>query len=692
MPIRITGMNSGLDTESIISELVKAQKTKVDTVKKKQTIAGWKQDAWKELNTKIYKLFQNTLGSMRFSTDYSKKITDVSNSSIASVISSDDAMNATQKLKVNHLAQTGYMTGAEISRADGGDVTKDTKLTDLGIAAGSAITVSTNGKATDIQISENTTIQSLVGELKNAGVEANFDEKYKRLHIAASKSGEKNDFSITASNTSGTNALDKLGILSYDSAAIEEYKKYANMDAAQKQEAINADVSKRLQSYITQRESLLKTKEQQEKAIEDSKLAFEKEYNNEDIETALADKDTLQKSIDDLKAELENSASTLTEDEKKEKQETLTKLQGKMSALENYDAQKKALDATKNSIGDVVSYLDINDDDPGNVVITAGVKLTSEVETAWEDKINEAKDIVKKAADAEAAGGKLTGSDVKRTLGQDAEIELNGVTYKGDSNTFEVNGLTITALQESNEEVTLTTRRDTEGVYNKIKSFLKEYNALINEMDKLYNAESTKDYEPLTDDEKKELSDSEVEKWEEKIKGSILRRDSNLSTISNAMKTIMLQGATVNGKQMYLADFGIETLGYFGAAENERNAYHINGDEDDVSVSSKTNDLKAAIAADPDAVIGFFSQLSQNLYSELSKQSSSVEGVRSFGSFYDDKRMQDDYDSYKTKIKQQEDKLTALEEKWYNKFSAMETALAKLQSNQSAVSSLLGGM
>lgn len=224
------------------------------------------------------------------------------------------------------------------------------------------------------------------------------------------------------------------------------------------------------------------------------------------------------------------------------------------------------------------------------------------------------------------------------------------MTYTGDSNTFEVNGLTITALQKSSEEVTLTTRRDTEGVYNKIKSFLKEYNAIINEMDKLYNAESTKEYEPLTDDEKKELSDSEIEKWEDKIKGSILRRDSNLSTISNAMKNIMLQGATVNGKQMYLSDFGIETLGYFSAAENERNAYHINGDEDDLATASKTNDLKAAIAADPDTVIGFFTQLSQNLYSELSKQSSSVEGVRSFGNFYDDKRMEDDYNSYKTKL------------------------------------------
>ena len=377
----------------------------------------------------------------------------------------------------------------------------------------------------------------------------------------------------------------------------------------------------------------------------------------------------------------------MTEDQKKAKQEELTKLEGKMSALENYENQQKALDATEKSISDVESYLNINDTDPDNVVITASTKLTGEVTTAWDNKINEAKDIV-----AKYNSNTLTGSDVKRTVGQDAKIVLNGVTYTGDSNTFEVNGLTITALQKSSEEVTLTTRRDTEGVYNKIKSFLKEYNAIINEMDKLYNAESTKEYEPLTDEEKKELSESEIEKWEDKIKGSILRRDSNLSTISNAMKNIMLQGATVNGKQMYLSDFGIETLGYFGAAENERNAYHINGDEDDLAVSSKTNDLKAAIAADPDAVIGFFSQLSQNLYSELSKQSSSVEGVRSFGNFYDDKRMEDDYNSYKTKIKQQEDKLTALEEKWYNKFAAMETALAKLQSNQSAVSSLLGGM
>jgi flagellar hook-associated protein 2 len=210
-------------------------------------------------------------------------------------------------------------------------------------------------------------------------------------------------------------------------------------------------------------------------------------------------------------------------------------------------------------------------------------------------------------------------------------------------------------------------------------------------MDSLYNADSAGDYEPLTDDEKSELSDSEVEKWETKIKDSILRRDSNLSTVASAMKNIMLQGASVNGKQMYLSDFGIETLGYFSSEENERNAYHINGDADDSAVSSKENSLKAMIASDPDTVVSFFSQLTQNLYKELNKKSKSVEGIRSFGSFYDDKKMKEDYADYTEKIQKQEDKLSALEERWYSKFSAMETALAKLQSNQSAISGLFGG-
>lgn len=675
MPIRITGMNSGLDTESIITELVKAEKTKVDSIKKKQTLHQWKQDAWKELNAKVYKLFQNTLGNMRLATDFSKKVTDISNPSIAKIISSDGAMDATQTLKVEELAATGYMTGAKL----GDDVTNQTLLKDLGITAGSTITVETGGKKTDIRISEDTSLGGFIASLKDAGVEANYDEKYKRLHIGSTKSGKDNDFSLTASNAEGRTALDKLGILYYGDKEKEAYQKYADLNkpenAAAKQAAIDGDVAKRLESYISKRESLLERQKEQTEALNESKEAFTKEYG-ENVEGV--DKDALKQSINDLKQAIEDAGESASESDKND----LAKLQGKLSALENYENKAKELDATTKSLGDTESYLDLTD--PAN--IKANGKLTGEVETAWNKKIAEAENVVNSPA------GSLTGSKVQRQEGKDAKIILNGVEYEGESNTFEINGLTITALQKSDDVATLTTRRDTEGVYNIVKNFLKEYNAIINEMDKLYNAESTKGYEPLTDAEKDELTDTEIEKWETKIKDSILRRDSNLSSLSSAMKSIMLKGAMVNGKQMYLSNFGIETLGYFASADNEKNAYHINGDEDDVAVSSKTNDLKAAIAADPDTVISFFSQLAQNLYTELDKQSRSIDGVRSFGSFYDDKRMETEYKNYTTKIKKQEDKLTAMQDKWYNKFAAMETALAKMQSNQSAVSSLLGGM
>ena len=142
---------------------------------------------------------------------------------------------------------------------------------------------------------------------------------------------------------------------------------------------------------------------------------------------------------------------------------------------------------------------------------------------------------------------------------------------------------------------------------------------------------------------------------------------------------------------MYLSDFGINTLGFFNAADNEKNAYHIDGDADDANTSGNADKLKGMISSDPDTVIKFFKGLTASLYSKMSDMSKSVKDYRSFGSFYDDKKMQSDYDSYTSKIKDLEDKLNDYEDKWYSKFAKMETAMAKMQRNANAISGLLGG-
>lgn len=503
MAMRVTGMYSGLDTESIIQELVKAKQTKVDDAKKEQTKLEWQQDAWKELNTKLKSLQTKYLSSMRFSDAYTKKTTKVSNSNVASVITGAGAVNCSQTLEVKQLAKTGYMTGAKISDKDGKDLTALSKLSDItdGITGEGSITLKAGSKTVDIQITADTTISDVLTQAKNAGLNASFDAKQQRFYISSKESGAANDFSFTVNDAdaNGTAALEALGL-------------------------------------------------------------------------------------------------------------------------------------------------------------------------------------------TEASGA-------KKINGQDAVIYLNDAEYTSSNNTFEINGLTITALQETQagEKVTISTETDTDGIYDMIKNFLKEYNSIINEIDKLYNADSASGYEPLTDEEKEEMTESEIEKWEQKIKDSILRRDSNLSSVGSALKEVMSSGIEINGKKMYLSNFGIDTLGYFEAADNERNAYHIAGDADDESSASDDDVLKGMIANDPDTVINFFTKLSQNLYSKMSDMSKSVDGYRTYGNFYDDKKMKSDYDDYTSKIKELEEKLTDYEDKWYAKFSAMETALAKMQSNANAVTSLLGG-
>lgn len=683
MAMRVTGMMSGLDTESIIQELVAVRQTKVDTLKKEQTKLEWKQDAWKELNNKIKKLYSGTLSDLRYQSSYMKKATKTSNDNLVSVIAKDSAMDSVQSLEIKKLAKAGYLTGAEIKDKDGNKVTSGSKLVEkLGIEAGSKFEITSGGKTVEITVDENTTINSLVSKLQSVGVKANFDATNQRLFIGASGTGEEKDFTITASNDGGTKALEKLGILVYDKDVKAAYQKYADLanDPDAKQSAIEAKTAELLKSYTAEKKSLESAVESLNKKQEELVKAYKEEYGSDvDItdETARAARQSeLKTEIEELEDKLK--AENLSEEDKATLTADLNKAKGELSYLDGYDTNLKSIAEKTDRITELnTDYINENG--------TAGAKTVEEATADIEGKIAKAQDVL-------ANYDSLTGSEAVKIDGENAEITLNGAPFTSSSNTFDINGLTITCKGETavGEKITLTTENDVSGIYDMVKNFIKEYSSLINEMDKLYNAESSKGYDPLTDEEKDSMSEKEVEKWEEKIKDSLLRRDSTLNTVSSAMKEIMAGGYTVNGKTLYLSDFGIETLGYFNAADNEKNAYHINGDEDEETLKTKDNTLKEMITKDPNTVVDFFTQLSKTLYAKMDDLMARSD-YSSMNTVYDDKKMKEDYDSYSSKIKEAEAKLTDYEDKWYKKFSAMETALAKMQSNSSAVASLLGG-
>lgn len=542
--LRMTGMYSGMDTESIVQQLVQTKSTKVTNLKNEQKKLEWKQTAWQDLNSKIYNMYSKTLSNLRLTSAYSKKSTVSSDSTKATVVASEGAVNGTQTLKVNKLAKSGYLTGAKLAGktttttgTDGKDVTKvvnwettdklseiDSNLTGktISITTGSG----TDAKTTDIEITADMTINDLVAKFKDAGVNASFDTTNQRFFINSTGTGSAKNFTLTSDDST---ALASLGL---------------------------------------------------------------------DPNTTYTD-----------------------------------------------------INGSKNSC----------------------VKIE----------------------------------------GQDAEIVLNGATFTSDSNTFSINGLTINTLGVTDEEISIVTSTDYDGIYNTIKDFLTEYNDLINEMDKLYNADSARKYDMLTDDEKESMTDDEVEQWEDKIKSALLRKDNSLYNVMNTLTSTMMEGFYENnlsdkekknmssseitawykengGKKHYLSDYGIGTLSYFEAQDNEHHAYHINGDADDEFTSTKEDKLKAAIAEDPEGTANFFATLCKTLYSKLDETMSASTDYSSIYKVYNDKQLKKDYNDYTTKISDAEDELNDYEDRWYNKFSKMEVALSKLQSQTSSISSMLG--
>nr|MCR5521538.1 flagellar filament capping protein FliD [Lachnospiraceae bacterium] len=189
-------------------------------------------------------------------------------------------------------------------------------------------------------------------------------------------------------------------------------------------------------------------------------------------------------------------------------------------------------------------------------------------------------------------------NDIAVVAASDAKIKLNGATITSSTNTVKANGLSLSLKGiTAGSTVAVTVTNDSEGVYNKIKDFVKSYNELMNEMYDKYNAASARDYQMLTDDDKEAMSDKQIELWEDKIKDSLLRRDDTLNALMTTFRSAMQKTVEVDGKKYSLSSFGVGTGVY-----TEHGILHIDGDEEDGMYGSKTDKLKSAIDQDPELV------------------------------------------------------------------------------------------
>lgn len=728
MPIRMTGLNSGLNTESIVAALMSAQRTKMTKVENKKTKLEWKKDIWSSLNTKIYDFYTKSLSKMRLKSNYMTKAASSSNTTKVVAKASTKAATGTYTVKVNKLASTQSVTSGKLNTVTvkndtGADTevaaTSKTKLKDLKDASGNKtftngtqikIENDANDKKVYLDVDDNTTIQDFLDKCTSAGLTATFDEKQQRFFISSEKSGAGNAFKITSStitdNTQQTAVDDLKKEIGYSNLSASDRAAVDTILAGMRDNpgaALSADDQAKLEELAAANaESVASQKANAYVYDTVAKPKAQTDYTNELTGWTQIDT-TVSKEIDFLNHRGQNLSAGASADEIAKAKEAVIENMAKADFAEDPSSSyKTAIDSyIQNGItGQGPDYDFSSATNRPNESKTAVGNAINAYKSAFTSTAAPAEDGSALAAlglsnvdgtavsEQKDAAGNILGTGMVVIDAKDTEVEYNGATLTSNTTNISVSGLELEILGTTEgETVNITVTNDVSGIYDTIKDFLSEYNALLKEMNSYYNADSAKGYDVLSDDEKEAMKDSEVEKWEDKIKDSLLRRDSTLNSIISSFRNKMMGTFTAsNGKTYSLSSIGISTSGDY----SEGGLLHIRGDEDDAEYADEKNVLKQLLEEDPDAVTDVFTHLTESLYTDLQKKMSRTP-LSSALTFYNDKEMNSQLSDYKTRISKLEAKFNEMEDRYYKQFTAMEKAMANMQSQQNSLASYLGG-
>lgn len=753
MAIRMSGLSSGLDTEAIVGALMSAQSLKKTKLTQEKTKLEWTQTKWKELNTKLYKLYTEQVSKLQLQSSYMTKKATASDETKAKITASAKAVNGSYTMEINNIATAQYLTGSKIN-ADKGT----TKLVDLdSTLLNKEVEVKVGDKTTKFTVTEDMTIDDFTTELKNAGLNANFDTAQKRLFISSKDSGLANAFSITTSGVSDAEVTARKNLrdaVDYDNMTAANKKivddamkklETSGVDTTEYQEALDAITGAALSTRTAKTEAAASTyvkaklySENYAVYEEKAKESLKSNYFTEDGEVK-----------DELKTKYAEEFNIYTQEEKEKLGvENMTEeeyVNWRANQLYDQEVAKQADTDTTSFVNKQISsdeetklavkeaaYAGKTEDEiraldskaltkyygSGNDADPLAISAIEGTSTFGSDSIkNDISGVVSDYASVTDRTYALSGSalagigladikvdddgnvtvngnadgnlpeDMGLVKASDSEILLNGAKMTSSSSTVSVNGLSIelTGLTKTGEPITFSVASDTDAVYNTIKNFFTEYNSLMKEMNELYNADSAKGYEPLTSEQKKDMSDDDIKLWEDKIKASLLRSDTTLGSVRSAMRNAMMSQVTYDGKTYSLASFGISTSSDY----TEGGLYHIYGDTEDAVYADKDDKLRKALEEDPDAVVNVLSDIFGKLRSTMSDKMAGSK-VSSALTFYSDIKMKDDIKDYEKRIKEWETKLADMEDAYYSKFTKMETALAKLQSQSNSLSGLFG--
>lgn len=285
-----------------------------------------------------------------------------------------------------------------------------------------------------------------------------------------------------------------------------------------------------------------------------------------------------------------------------------------------------------------------------------------------------------------------------RKQGQNAKLIVDGVEIVKDSNSFDINGISVNLnkiYDGSNSNIEITSNINSDKTIENIKSFVSDYNNIIDTLNKKLSEKKNYNYEPLTTSQKEEMSEKEIEKWEIKAKEGILNDSRELRNILANMKTSLYQ--SVEGTNTTLFNIGITS------SSNKEEYGKLKIDE---------KKLEKALNENYNEVEKLFTQMSEYSYDDVSNKAKRYnqngitnriydilnDNIRVFrdsngykGSLielagiendtsFNQNNISNELKYYDERINKMTQNLYKKEESYYMQFSRLETMLSKLNS------------
>ncbi|MBS4223168.1 flagellar filament capping protein FliD [Lederbergia citrea] len=597
--MRIAGLASGMDIDSIVKNLMMAERMPLEKLKQKKQILEWQRDDFRALNTQLL-TFRDKLAQLKLTPNYRARTVVSSNDARVSATVTSGASQASYSIsEVTQLASAAVRKNAgKISKIGSDKIDPNTSLF--------------NQKgAFDGTIKPNQTWDEAWGETWQQGVVETKTFNYKKgdpaikldLSTGALKDGVNPTIKVNGQTIKVVTGTPNSGEVSIEVDGTLKFGTELTKDSVVKVDYV---LENKTQSITTEKDVPLKSWNVGTGSISQLTVKVgETTYTMGAVQDGIAD----LRNNGVLLGKVNTNTGVITFEGEGIPGETTVVFDFK----QNYSSFGIT---THTSKGVMDEQFFITGNDSLNSVIRKVNESNAGV-TMFYDSFSDQMTLTRKetgdfnkdsgTADAPIRNGEIqvSGNFMTSVLkfdnaieyetgGQNAKFTINGLETERHSNTFDMSGVTFTLKQtftSTDAPVSVTISNDTNQVFQNIKNFVDQYNELIAEIGKKLNEERHRSYKPLTDDEREELSEKQQEKWEEMARSGLLKGDPILSSVLSAMRFDMSSTVETNGLFKQLASIGIKTT-----------ANYMEGGKLEIDETK----LKAALEQDPEAVENLF--------------------------------------------------------------------------------------